>query len=242
MRVIGRDEMGDTTLLIQGPLMEDTYKFYCRFYPDVPKVFSTWEGGKRCWNGLSNLHSVNDVFIESEPPNKLGSWERRAEMSTVGVLVGLNNISTKYSVVLRGDEWYSNLSEVGKSLAMDNGGKIFMIPAFMKKWDVWPYRMSDHIIAGRTEDIRLMFEAYLVNLVTRVELHPQCWPLPSQSILALGYMKRKISEKDENKEGFKKLFGIIDLDALKLYKVCSDSGDKSWYSNFRPSVSSLDDL
>lgn len=242
MRVVGKDEMKDTTLLIQGPLKEDTYKFYCSFYPDIPKVFSTWEKNGDEWRSVPTLHSRRDVFIESKPPNRIGSWERRMEIDVAGTLLGLDKIETEFVVRLRGDEWYSNLNHVSEAVDRDNEGKLFMAPIFLKKWEAWPFRMSDHILAGKSADLRLMYETCLINIVLGKELYPDCWPLPSQSILAKGYVDKKIPFGKNQKEDFKSVFGLIDLDLLKFYKVNSDSGTESWYSNFKPSIENLDDL
>lgn len=243
MRVVGRDEMPDTTLLIQGPLMEDTYKFYCRFYPEIPKVFSTWKNNKEScrWRGEASLHSADDIFIESKPPNKIGFWERRIELDVVSTLKGLGRVVTGNVMRLRGNEWYSNLDHACEKFGEDSE-KIFTVPVFMKKWDIWPFRMSDHMLLGSMKNIQLMFETCLVNIIKEEELFPQCWPLPSQSILAMGYVLKKADQNEDLKECFKKLFGVVDLDAFKLYKVCSDDGKKSWYSNFNPYIRSFEEI
>ena len=244
MRVVGRDEMKDATLLIQGPLKEDTYKFYCRFYPEIPKVFSTWRGNQKAndWRGDTDLHSERDIFIESEPPNRIGCWERRIELDVVGTLLGLDKVKTEIVVRLRGDEWYSNLNHVKEMIEKDSEGKLFIAPVFLKKWEAWPFRMGDHIIGGKADDVRMMFETCLANIVTRSELHEECWPLPYQSILARGYLEKKRPGGVNTKEDFRSLFGLVDLERLKLYKVSSDAGKQSWYSNFKPSIANLEDI
>ena len=244
MRLVRREEMEDTTLLIQGSLKEDTYKFYCNFYPEIPKVFSTWEGNRMSngWKGCPESHSDGDFFIESKIPNRLGILERRMELDVVSTLVGLKKVSTKFAIKLRGDEWYSNLCEVSRVIEEDQERKLHMAPIFLKKWDAWPFRMSDHILAGNTEDLMLMFETCLANIVTGEEIHPECWPLPSQCILAKGYFGKKMPGSKEPKEGFKRLFGTIDLERLRFYKISSDDGQEYWYSNFKPSIKSMAEI
>lgn len=243
MRVVGRDEMPDTTLLIQGPLMEDSYKFYCTFYPEIPKVFSTWEGNKKScrWKGNATIHSKDDVLIENKPPNRIGFWDRKIELDVVSTLKGLGRVKTENVARLRGDEWYSNLDHAFEKFSHDCE-KIITVPVFMKRWDAWPFRMSDHLLFGRLNDIQFMFDACLINIVKEEELFPECWPLPLQSILAMGYVMKKRKENEELKDGFKRLFGTIDLEKLKLYKVCSDDGRRVWYSNFEPYIQTIEEI
>jgi hypothetical protein len=244
MGVVHKEEMGDTTLLIQGPLKEDTYRFYCSFYPEIPKVFSTWEGNgaSNGWRPGPKLHSDGDFFIENKFPNRLGSLERRMELDVVATLVGLKRVRTKFVIRLRGDEWYSNLCLVSRAVEEDPKKRIHMAPIFLKKWEAWPFGMSDHILAGRTEDLALMFETCLSNIVTEEEIHPECWPLPSQCILAKGYFGKKMPDSKDPKEDFKRLFRTIDLDRLKFYKVSSHNGRESWYSNFKPSIKGMAEI
>lgn len=247
MYVVEPKKMKDTTLIIHGPLKEDTYKFYCTFYPEIPKIFSTWEGFKRDndWKfSTANMHSAQDILIESRVPNRLGCWERKMELDVVSALVGICRAKTNLLIKLRGDEWYSKLNTVVEAVERDGGEKLFMAPIFLKKWSPWPFKMSDHLLAGLTDNIRLMYETCLSNIVVGSELYSNCWPLPSQSILAKGYVEKKrpcVTDADR-KEDFKKLFGLVDLDLLKFYKVNSDSGKDSWYSNFKPSIANLAEI
>jgi len=234
--------MDDISLLIHGSLNEDTYKFYCRFYPDVPKIFSTWEGNKASnrWRGIESVHSSKDIYIENKLPNRIGCWERRMELDVVSVLLGLEKVSTRLVIKLRGDEWYSNLHHVREVMENDNE-KIFMLPVFLKKREVWPFRISDHLLAGRKSDLELMYETCLINIALGRELDHDCWPLPRQSILAMGYIKKKLGNIDTN-DSLRNLFGTVDLEKLKYYKVTSELGDDNWYSNFKPFIENLDQV
>lgn len=236
--------MEDVTFLIQGSLKEDTYKFYCRFYPNVKKIFSTWANNRfiNKWRGDYSFHSESDLVLESEVPNRIGFWERRMELQLVSTLKGLNRASDKYLIKLRGDEWYSNLGAVLETIRKDNEGKLFMTPSFVKRWDVWPFRMNDHFVAGKTDDLRIMFESAVLNTVSAEELFEDCWPLPSQSILAMSYMHKKLGNCRDWKKHFKEMFAILPLNPLKLYKISSDDGRRVWYSNFKPDVESMNEI
>ncbi len=235
--------MKDITFLIQGSLKEDTYKFYCQFYPDIKKIFSTWKNNtfSNKWRGEYSLHSDDDLIIENEMPNRIGCWERRMELDLISTLSGLEKTKTKYMLKLRGDEWYQNLKSVVE-LCRDNDEKIFMTSSFIKKWDIWPFRINNHLMAGTTDNFKIMYESSMVNMVTRKELFENCWPLPYQSILALSYIKRKNIECIDLIKYFQELFEIVPLDPLKFYKINSDDGNQTWYSNFKEKFKNIKDI
>jgi hypothetical protein len=243
MNIVTAEQMKDTTLLIQGPLKEDTYRFYCKFYATVPKVFSTWKENRLSnnWRLNSHLHSESDEFIESEVPKKTGHGSLRMHLESVLTLAGLDRVKTNYVLRLRGDEWYSNLWRVSDVVRHDKEGKIFMLPIFLKKWHVWPARMSDHMLAGLKQDIKLMYDSCLIGYDWE-NVFGDCWPLPYQGLLALGYLKKKTGCVSDPKNEFLKMFELIGLDDLKYYKVSSDSGNRCWYSNFNPVVNSMSDI
>lgn len=236
--------MKNTTLLIQGNLREGSYRFYCSMYPNTPKVFSTWKNNRvSCgWKGDYTLHGKNDILIESDFPNRIGYWDRRMELKILSTMRGLDHVKTEFAIKLRGDEWYSNLAHVEKIIEEDKEDRIFMTPVFLKKWEVWPFRMSDHLLAGKSSNIRLMFKSALVRMIYGEEMLAACWPLPYQSILAMSYLKEKMASCEDWKKCFVETFGIIELERLKFYKVNSEDGNTTWYSNFKPYLNSMDQI
>lgn len=274
MRVIGRDEMGDTTLLIQGPLMEDTYKFYCRFYPDVPKVFSTWEGDESVgrWVGkyLEEMKRTdlkrsgvvhegkNTTFMENKVPKRFHE-RQNFDLQLTSTLSGLKFVHTKYVIKLRGDEWYSNLCHIEDMLLKDKE-KILFVPIFFRRWDFIPFHISDHLIAGKKEDMKIMFgESLKAVLGGRVLSYkddcnteigassPQAYELGNyvaESILGRIYIEAKAEGSKNYKQMFKKKFGVIDLKKLTPYKVCANYSRKIWYSRFEDSdsIASMEEL
>lgn len=243
MRIIDAKEMEDTTLLIQGQLREDTYKFYCNFYPEVPKVFSTWTNNCEFsrWKGLPNIHSSSDEFFENEVPTAAFPWDRRLNLELVSMSSGLDMVKTKYVIKLRGDEWYSNLC-LAKNYVVNDPERIFMASIFVKKWHIWPARMSDHILVGSKERIKMLYNSCLSGVSELSEVFKDCWPIPYQSMLAMSYIRKNNKNVTDMKSEFQKLFGLIFLDDLRYYKVCSDDGRTHWYSNFNPIVRSLDEV
>ena len=238
--------MKDTTLVIQGKLTEETYRFYCLIYPGVKKVFSTWVGNESNWANRADIHGPNDIFLRSKIPENHVSCEMNIDLQTISTLMGLRRVKTKYVIKLRGDEWYSNLEVVEKILKED-AQKIYTIPVFFRKWQTIPYHPSDHLMAGTTENMNMMFQNCLLNVLTKNDIGLG-YPFP-ESILAKSYMDEKIGQISDPKEDFKKLFGIIPIDLLRYYKVRVNGMNVTWYSNFDPSndqslgsISCIDDL
>ena len=128
--------------------------------------------------------------------------------------------------------------------------KIHTLPVFFRKWDIWPYHPSDHLMAAKTENLKIMFDSCLLNILSGNNIHPKKWPLPSESVIGKSYMDAKIGESENPKEDFKKLFGILPIEMLKYYKVVYNGMNRVWHSNFNPqddgswekSITSMDDL
>lgn len=211
--------MKDTALLVRPRINEDTYRFYHSFYPDIKKVFSEWEGEATTENSLSAVASkdVKELIV---------------------VIHGLTMVHSEYVICLRGDEWYSNLS-IASDILKNNPEKLYFVPVILKRWEVWPFHMGDHVLAGRTEEIKMMFERCLVKMLAGEMIYSNIHSPPLPCMLAKQYLEAKC-QSPPTKEDFKKMFGIIPLEPLKYYKV--SAGHKVWYSNFQPSISCLEEI
>lgn len=274
MRVVERDEMMDTTLLVQGSLREDTYKFYCRFYPDVPKVFSTWEGneyvnkwGVRYFEDMKKTElkrsgvlyeGENTMIVENKVPRRFHK-RQNFDLQLTSTLSGLRFVHTKYVIKLRGDEWYSNLCRVEDTLLKDEG-KIMFAPIFFRRWEFVPFHISDHLMAGEKEDVKIMFgeslKAVLSGRVLSYEddcndgmdaSSPYACGLGNyvaESMLGRMYIEAKHENRKDYKHLFKRNFGVIDLNQLTPYKVCANCSGKIWYSRFEDSdsIASMEEL
>lgn len=227
--------MDNVSLLIHGPLKEDTYKFYCRFYPEVPKIFSTWEGNEHDmnWKTESADFSSDVLLIKSKKPERFGLYEIGTDRRVVVTLIGLEKIKTNYCILLRGDEWYSNLECLKKYIEEDSD-KIYTTNMFFRKWEVCQFHPGDHLLAGSTDNLRLMFGRTMINMVTKKKLNTTKTPLSPAAILGRSYMEAKIGESSDWKKDFAKSFEIVDLETFKYYKVVSDESGSVWYSNFDP--------
>lgn len=237
--------MKEITLVIQGKISQDSYKFYCHFYPGVRKIFSTWVDNDKTmgWKIGKNMHGPEDLFIESVQPNNLGDHARNLQLQVVSTLTGLNLVKTKYAIKLRGDEWYSNLCDLDIDWQ-----KIYTVPVFFRKWEIFPFHPSDHLMASKTDNLVGMFTSCLLDIITKKNLHADssycvgnnCKLHPGHRMtpeccLAKSYMDFKMQKKSiYTKDDFKNMFDIIPINDLMPYKICMNSKNKVWYSNFDP--------
>jgi hypothetical protein len=215
------------SIIVQGKLKKDTYNFYKKIYKDVEVLFSTWDE--------KSIDFANDdeSVVRMKQPIKFSLYSRDLELKVVSTLAGLEPVKSEYVMVVRGDEWFSNLDHVF-SLMEKSPEKIFGVPVFFRSWDACPFHFSTHMIAGRRENVKLMFDRCVINMVVARVLYEERRPLPDASILAKGYMDAVLGGSENWKEDFRRLFGIVDLERLKYYKVASDDSGRQWYSNFDP--------
>ena len=213
--------------MIQGSLKKDTYNFYKKFYSNTTKIFSTWVGDE-----LGFVENDQEV-VATDLPNRFGQYSRDLELRVISTLVGLERTQGEYVVVVRGDEWLSNLDHVFSLMERDPD-RIFSIPVGFRSWSACPFDFGAHMVAGRREKVKLMFDRCLINMVVPRVLYEGKKPLSDASILAKGYMDAALGGSKNWKEDFRRLFGIVDLERLKYYKVVSDDSGRQWHSNFDP--------
>ena len=95
--------MKDVTILIQGKISQESYNYYVETFPQFPIVISTWSD-----HTLDLSYFPNNLqFIQSKLPTDSG--EQNMNYQFVSTINGLNNVTTKYVIKVRGDEYYSNI-------------------------------------------------------------------------------------------------------------------------------------
>jgi hypothetical protein len=236
--------MENVTLLLQGHVKQEVLDFFLEYYPDLKIILSTW------------FEHVDLVFPESShlPPNfKLIQSKQPANIKgysifyqLVSTMNGLRHVDTKYVIKLRGDEFISRIEYILEKME-EESDVIYTLPIFFKKWNAVSYHISDHLIAGRTDNVRLMFEGaksdYDANLFDTVTFIPE-------QVITLAYLKRKHNITDfgnvDGPELMRNNFRILDMTKLIPYKIVANCFKKTWYSNFIPeqndSISDLKDL
>jgi hypothetical protein len=244
--------MEDVTLIIQGRLTQETYDFYLKTCTNFPVLISTWVD---CKIDFSNL-SPNFLVILSQIPEEPGA--QNFHYQTVSTLTALERIKTKYVIKVRGDEFYSNLQYIHNVLRVDPD-KIHSASVFFRAWQYSEYHISDHIIAGTTENLLIMFRACKYNFDTG-KMNVSKWKIDGnfhkyvtthapEERITKSYLDAKAPDKFERVDGrilMKEYFDILDLNLLKPYKVKANLFRVEWYDNFLPeanySISTIDQL
>ena len=135
-------------------------------------------------------------------------------------LKGLINVQTPYAVKLRADEYYVNFIPFLKRLKTIQPLQIITSNIFFKKAYEWPYHISDHIIAGRTECLLTMFQRARISAEERTLLN-----ITPEVHLAVSYLQHfsNVSHLDSD---FKKVhslmhrfFDIYSIYLFEQYKV-----------------------
>ena len=244
--------MEDITIIIQGRLMQETYDFYVKTCTDFPVVISTWVD---CKIDFSNIPS-NFLVLLSQIPEEPGA--QNFHYQTVSTLNALERIKTKYAIKVRGDEFYSNLQYIYNSIRVEPT-KIHTSSVFFRSWQYAEYHISDHVIAGTTENLLIMFRACKHNFDTN-KLNVSKWKIDGKFHKYVGthapeeritksYLNAKDTDRFEKVDGrilMKDHFDILDINLLKPYKIKANLFKVEWYDNFIPehnfSISTIDQL
>lgn len=226
--------MKNVTLLIQGLITQESYNFFVETYPQYPIVFSTW-----------STHSLdlsyfphNVVFVTQKLPPTKGHQNINYQIDST--LLGLNCTNTDFVIKIRGDEYYSNLKSVEDSL-LSSSDKIWSSPIWFRHFSQWPFHISDHIIAGRTDNLKLMFSVTKHNLKNGLLYHikdgvrNEFWE--PEINLTRSYLMEKYPTSFHTNDGVQMMidnFDILNLDELKPYKVVANVYKKIWKDNYIP--------
>lgn len=222
------------TIVIQGNLQQETLEFYKQNYYSYNVIISTW----------TNNHTVqsigeipeNWIIVKNRRPRDHG--HQNIYLQIYSTLYGLEKVNTKYCIKMRADEYISNIDYIYKYI-LNNDNKLYTLPIWFRRWDHFAYHISDHLIAGSTDNLRLMFKTALNRQKDHV----------AEVVLTRGYLEQKIPDiyqKYEDKSVMKKYFDILNLEYLKPYLLIANCYGARFYSNFIPehhaSASNIDDI
>jgi hypothetical protein len=208
-----------------------------------------------CKIDFSNIPS-NFLVLLSQIPEEPGA--QNFHYQTVSTLNALERIKTKYAIKVRGDEFYSNLQYIYNSIRVEPT-KIHTSSVFFRSWQYAEYHISDHVIAGTTENLLIMFRACKHNFNTN-KLNVSKWKIDGkfhkyvvthapEERITKSYLNAKDTDRFEKVDGrilMKDHFDILDINLLKPYKIKANLFKVEWYDNFTPehnfSISTIDQL
>jgi len=214
------------TLLIQGKIEESCVNQNIKnFNVKMPIVISTWNDQKFDFE-FPNRVSI----ILNETPNNPGIHNFMCQL--ISTIEGCKLVETKYVIKVRGDEFFNYekiMLEVEK-----NEDLIHCSPVFFRSFSHWPYHISDHMIAGRTDYLTSMFEESKIKYEKKMN-HDDAkeWGLTKAHLRNMGFFD--FENHLLGKEEMKKRFGIIKMNDLKPYRVTVNMFGKIFFDNFVPS-------
>jgi hypothetical protein len=244
--------MEDVTIIIQGKLEQDSYDFYIKKYFNCPVIISTWNNTSI---NFSNLPKNFKVLLAPLPSE---SGDQNINYQILSSLNALDMVKTKYSIKLRGDEYWSYPENILEFLKKEPE-KLHCSSVFFRAWQYAEYHMSDHIIAGTTENLLILFRAAKYNFENN-RLNVSKWKIDGkfhkyvhthapEERLTKSYLEAIDSQRFEKIDGrflMKEHFQILDIELLKPYKVKANLFQKQWNDNFIPeqnfSISTIDQL
>ncbi len=244
--------MDDVTIIIQGKLEQDSYDFYTKKYDNCNVIISTWVGTSIDFSQLPKNFKV----ILSPLPNQSG--DQNINYQIISTLNALEMVTTKYVIKMRGDEYWSYPENIYQSIK-SAPHKLWSSSVFFRAWQYAEYHISDHIMAGTTENLLILFRAAKRNYDTN-RLNVSKWKVDGkfhkyvkthapEERLTKSYLEAKDPLRFEKVDGkflMKEHFDILDIDLLKPYKVKANLFKKQWKDDFIPernfSISTIDQL
>ncbi len=244
--------MDDVTIIIQGKLEQDSYDFYTKKYDNCNVIISTWVGTSIDFSQLPKNFKV----ILSPLPNQSG--DQNINYQIISTLNALEMVTTKYVIKMRGDEYWSYPENIYQSIK-SAPHKLWSSSVFFRAWQYAEYHISDHIMAGTTENLLILFRAAKHNYDTN-RLNVSKWKVDGkfhkyvkthapEERLTKSYLEAKDPLRFEKVDGkflMKEHFDILDIDLLKPYKVKANLFKKQWKDDFIPernfSISTIDQL
>jgi hypothetical protein len=204
----------DLTIILQGRCEIETLQLWKENYSDWNIIISTWVG-----TDIPFDIPPTWKLIKSQYPNRYAPFQN-LDYQITSTLYGLDKVKTKYTIKLRADEYWSGVGIVYDKMKT-NENKVLCGSMFFRKLGLYPYHISDHIICGTTENIKIMFDGAHDNLIQGIRLN-NC----PETILGCGFVFAK-ENIDALKEYntlhlhsdmyLKKWFHIIDVNELKPY-------------------------
>lgn len=237
--------MKDVTVIVQGRITQETFDFYVKNCKGWNVVISTWVGLDIDYSTLPDGFTL----LVSKLPEKSGFQNLNYQL--VSTLNALNRIKTPYVIKVRGDEMWSNLDTIYKTIKMDTG-KIWCSSVFFRPWVYMNYHISDHIIAGTLENLLLMFQStkhnYDNELIYYIKNGERVLYWEPEIMLTRSYVKSKLPNKYERVDGrilIRELFDILDIQLLKPFTARANLFKKT-YTEFIPernfSISTIEQI
>lgn len=224
--------MNDCTIIIQGRCEDSQLKLWVENHSHLSIILSTWEDYE-----TDIEFPQNWKIIKAPYPKRFGNFAN-LDYQVQSTLNGLQITNTKYVIKVRADEYWFNIPILYDAMKEDDS-KILLGSAFFRKLDneQHPFHISDHIMCGTYDNIKLLFEETKKNLIDNY--------IPSgcpESIMGYSYVcykemfdKEKMGQYLINPWGhyIKKYFNIIDVNKLTPFVLTHRLlKDRLWWKDY----------
>ena len=147
------------TILLQGVINPKTFNLWIKNYSDYKAVVSIWED-----ENLDDYVIPNNWKIVKNKYPLVRFWRgANLDYQIITTLAGLNEVSDKWVIKMRTDEYYSNLDKVFTKMKR-NPEKIVSSSMFFRKYGMYKFHCSDKLLGGATDNLIGMYESTLQNL------------------------------------------------------------------------------
>jgi hypothetical protein len=217
----------DITILIQGPLNDvslnkiETYKKYGNV------LISTWDS------------APTDHVLETKVVNKLPKDKRyrqkTADYQFYGISYGLNAVKTKYTIKVRSDEYYENLTPLIEKF-LSNPDQIVFGNIFFIKWAHISFHIGDHIWMGLTNTMKLAYD----NLIFR----PEKYTIEYCAEISLAKAILDAKGAEHSKDEFLCHFDVMDINEMIPFQATHNAANVTYFNRFDETnmIKSMDQL
>lgn len=214
--------MKDVTIIVQGRITHETFNFYLENYSESIVILSTWVTHNL---DLTQLPKSWKVVLQPLPEKK---GVQNQNLQYTSTLNGLMNVETPYVIKLRGDERFSNLEYILDEIKTQPN-KIHCSSIWFRHWSFMKYHISDHIIAGKTKLLKLMFTSAKHNFDNSILNY---WE--PEIMLTRSYLMEKETERFDTVDGrilMIENFNILDIKNLEPYFIVANIFRKRWVNS-----------
>jgi hypothetical protein len=170
----------DLTIILQGRCEDEPLKMWFENYSNHNVILSIWNDYTIPFDIPSNWK-----VIKRDIPKRYAEFQN-VDLQITSTLNGLLYVDTKYTLKVRADEYYSNIETIYKKMKLDENKILCGSFVFRRLDGLYPYHISDHIICGTTDNIKLMFESAYENLINDLKFNNT-----PESILGFAFVAKK---------------------------------------------------
>jgi hypothetical protein len=172
----------DITYITQGIYNIDIYPILiCILFIFGNIIHSTWKH-------LDNFNEISSTVSSNKWRNQYNIYYQ-----TYTTLVGLDKVETEWVIKVRADEFYNDWS-IFIDRMKSNSDKIVCNNVYFYYGKRRVYHISDHILGGKTDNIKLMFQNCL-NYLQKIEDYPK-YIFHAEQILTFSYLLSIYSKEE----------------------------------------------